>query len=800
MQTGKGRPAEVPRASCRVACNRGYRMHMFSRKYCALVVLIIFALFAAAINAGGRRSLDDLLSVSSSFTKKPGPRTQISLPTCDTTAITATGPALVLNNPAALATDFTFRTAVQKIIDTSNATAPTSPEAFIASMLDTYSASEQTNFDAHLRTPVDVRDGEATMDPVALLDGMIPVALFNRFDLTPSDGSICGEYRVVYAKDPNAVGLPDGRFFINLEAAYPNPTPGQGLAGCIPVASFWAGLADSALTDATRVQRLRDFFFNGITQDGVSLPPVVDFAHYQGALGQIRTNNFINSVNWQLREFRTTIGDSGQAELAADTVETNPRAEFYNIDFIDGLRPKKFSQVREQFRADFLANQIPALVAPELAGLSDPIAIINAIGVNIDNRFNEFQSTSQGTSDEPAAQIDAILLSDIQNQAVLSGLNLTQDQIINRAGATTCGGCHRYSRGKPVSPNVTWPADAGFVHVTELGELSSALQDVFLPAREQMLENFVCNPPEPPPVGTTPRLEVGTADIENTGKNGGLWTQINFTQTFAGAPAVFVNPGARGAAPCHTRVRNVTALGFEVACVEPPNLDGGHPAMSVPFLAIEQGAYSAGGNDVEVTCQAVGSVQGKRADASLPIAWTDVGFSKAFNAQPMVLGQIQSDSNNVLAGSITSGVALWLSPAIRNVTLTGFQAALDLAEVPAVNISPETVCYAAFEQGSINLTDSSGANVRCVADTGSYRGWNQTCRSHPLSDPFTAAPLVVGTINSRNAADGGWARQKCASTGDAISFVVDEDTTLDSERGHGSEQIGFLACERAFFN
>ena len=31
-------------------------------------------------------------------------------------------------------------------------------------------------------------------------DFFAPVALVNRFDLTPSDRSTCGEYRIVYAK------------------------------------------------------------------------------------------------------------------------------------------------------------------------------------------------------------------------------------------------------------------------------------------------------------------------------------------------------------------------------------------------------------------------------------------------------------------------------------------------------------------------------------------------------------------------------------------------------------------------
>jgi len=294
-------------------------------------------------------------------------------------------------------------------------------------------------------------------------------------------------------------------------------------------------------------------------------------------------------------------------------------------------------------------------------------------------------------------------------------------------------------------------------------------------------------------------MQVGTANIQNTAKNGAQFTKVNFTQTFASAPAVFMTPGGAGADPCDTRVRNVTATGFEVACVEPPNLDSLHSAMPVPFLAIEQGEFLADGKAIEVSCHTVGSVQGKKAP-SLPKSWTDISFSTAFPTQPMVLGQIHSDANNVLQGTITGGVRIWMTPAIRNVTLTGFQAALDLAEVPTTSVVPETVCYAAFEQGSINIADSSNANARCVAGIGSFTGWNDSCLSTPLSEPFAKAPLLIGSMNTRNGADGGWARRKCASTATAVSFVVDEDTASDTERSHGAENIGFLACERAFSN
>jgi hypothetical protein len=46
---------------------------------------------------------------------------------------------------------------------------------------------------------------------------MSPTAIFNRFDLSASNGQHCGEYRVIYHKNNG------NRFFLSFEAKYPNP-------------------------------------------------------------------------------------------------------------------------------------------------------------------------------------------------------------------------------------------------------------------------------------------------------------------------------------------------------------------------------------------------------------------------------------------------------------------------------------------------------------------------------------------------------------------------------------------------
>jgi hypothetical protein len=74
---------------------------------------------------------------------------------------------------------------------------------------------------------------------------------------------------------------------------------------------------------------------------------------------------------------------------------------------------------------------------------------------------------------------------------------MTPEMIRNRAEAMSCGGCHQNSNNKEIAPNIHWPNSAGFVHVTEEGELSKALTKQFLPARSSLLENYLqeaCGP------------------------------------------------------------------------------------------------------------------------------------------------------------------------------------------------------------------------------------------------------------------------------------------------------------------
>lgn len=334
---------------------------------------------------------------------------------------------------------------------------------------------------------------------------MQPTALFNRLDLAPSDGSHCGEYRIVYNKQTSSN---IDRFFIIFEAQYPNPTPNAGLAGCLPVADFWVSL--NSMTPVDAALSLEKFFYEGVEQNGISLPAVINFDNYNS--GQVRTNNFASAQTsgfvWQLREFKTSL-NSGLAAFDMVTVKANPLAELYGENTASLPSPNDDSTVSalfSNFKNDFTSEYLSQLINPELAGVeSNATVLINTIGFDPDNKYNEFQSTASGTVDDPSShdstEFNSVIATELSSHINTNVQVMTSEMLLNRAGAMTCGGCHQFSSGRVVAPEVVWPqpASGGFVHVKEDGELSAALTDEFLPFRKAILTDIACNRPEPTP-------------------------------------------------------------------------------------------------------------------------------------------------------------------------------------------------------------------------------------------------------------------------------------------------------------
>ncbi|MBT5218727.1 MAG: hypothetical protein HOM16_04480 [Woeseia sp.] len=324
-----------------------------------------------------------------------------------------------------------------------------------------------------------------------------PIALVNRLDLAAEDGSHCGEYRVIFARDPDAG---DGRNLLIFEAQLPNPNPGCGIDGCRGIASFWAKLS-RVNNPTTRARMLHDFYFEGLPAQGVG--PVIDVRNFTQGTGQIRTNQFMAGPNpreWQLREFKLALlqtQPTGHGDLRFIPVSTKgtPWGELFSEQFTNPLTVPFMRQY---------ITQVDELDADR----------ITQIAYTVPNRFNSGQSTEQqfSESDYPAHfNSNGLFSSLIQARLNRIGSNLTPDETVSRARTQSCAGCHQLSNNDVIGNGLVWPSSLGFVHIHEqLTEqingadhfrISPALADEFLPHRERIFESYLgsnCQPCQQP--------------------------------------------------------------------------------------------------------------------------------------------------------------------------------------------------------------------------------------------------------------------------------------------------------------
>jgi hypothetical protein len=339
---------------------------------------------------------------------------------------------------------------------------------------------------------------QATCDPFAANSpcAYVPIGLFNRFDLTPENGAHCGEYRIVYAKATGVLDSSD-RNLIIFEAVMPNPLPLLGLAGCRGIAQFWADLSEEDDLEA-RADRLEAFYFDGLELLDLNLllPPVVHVAHLgdnpQGR-GQIRTNQFVLAEPriWSLREFKlkstcNLLGCSAMRVVPV-TNKTNPYGPLFSAT---STHPRTV-----QFQA-WLPAHVEDLASDEIPDL----------GISVPDTFNSGQSQATSLTPETNYPLQfgeaaSPLRGALDAELASMGSSLTSDDLVRRASAMSCAGCHRFSNNVDLGGGLVWPPSLGFTHVTEREtevaggvtryRISDALANVFLPHRKEVLADYL---------------------------------------------------------------------------------------------------------------------------------------------------------------------------------------------------------------------------------------------------------------------------------------------------------------------
>jgi hypothetical protein len=331
------------------------------------------------------------------------------------------------------------------------------------------------------------QEGFQAQTPNDFIGAYIPLALVNRFDLRDKvNFTNCGENRIIYGLSNRS-----GRNFIIFEAQMPNPTPGSA-SGCAPIVNFWKNLSAEP-NAATRAAALRNFYFNGIAAQNVR--PVLDIRNYTAGAGQIRTNQFMG-FSWLLKEFQTAV-EGGVSIIKPVSVKANPFGQLFNEARVDSPAV--------DFRNQFLANMGSLLISD-----------LSTFSLTVQNdAHNNGQSHASGDTleNDYSRHITANFAASVQNRATQLGSNLTSTQVVNRAVAMTCGGCHEPSAfgltvANSVGPGQSWPGTLGFTHVSEFASngsfpISPALQNVFLPARKNDLQNFINSLSGPTPAAAS---------------------------------------------------------------------------------------------------------------------------------------------------------------------------------------------------------------------------------------------------------------------------------------------------------
>lgn len=339
---------------------------------------------------------------------------------------------------------------------------------------------------------------QASCDPFASGSACayIPIGLFSRFDQAPESGAHCGEYRIVYAKESGVTSTSDRNLLI-FEAVLPNPHPQQGLKGCQQIADTWGNLSSESNVQA-RADVLEDFYFDGQGLVG----PVISLTNFgDNALsaGQIRTNQFSNTTTgWSLREFKLLRSCSGGSCTAPRFIPVSNKNNAYGPLFAP-LSPLTGASAF----VSFFPSQVPNLSATSLA----------ALDISTPDSFNTGQSQASGATAAEMRYADQLglapstLRTSIQSALTSAGSSLTPDNIVMRAQALSCAGCHRLNNNVALGAGLMWPASLGFTHVTERetevvdGEerfrISDALINALLPARKQIFEDFLNDRPRP---------------------------------------------------------------------------------------------------------------------------------------------------------------------------------------------------------------------------------------------------------------------------------------------------------------
>ncbi|MEZ4294152.1 MAG: hypothetical protein R3B70_04180 [Polyangiaceae bacterium] len=327
-------------------------------------------------------------------------------------------------------------------------------------------------------------------------DSFMPVAIVNRFDLTPFSGVRCGEYRVVYAKRSGLTD-PNDRVFLIFEAALQNPD--GCVEACRSIAEGW--LALQGLSPTAQADWIDNLFFTGhpgfmplARARSFGVDPTHGYSDTAPGGGQVRVALHMQEP-WSMRELVVAQEPDEAFGFVPTTVKNSPPASFFS--------PTGPLIPAAELRKSFTENHLPSLVAGDLLSIEmfNPSTLDGLESPLSGPGANDYEAAATSGPGSPLlATIDAYLTKNAVGTDCPAGDPLDAAAVLRRATTQSCAGCHAptalLGETRSLGCGLTWPASHGETHINEKGELSPALKDLFLPHRAEVLQTFLqsCDP------------------------------------------------------------------------------------------------------------------------------------------------------------------------------------------------------------------------------------------------------------------------------------------------------------------
>jgi hypothetical protein len=242
------------------------------------------------------------------------------------------------------------------------------------------------------------------------------------------------------------------------------------------------------------------------------------------------------------------------------------------------------------------------------------------------------------------------------------------------------------------------------------------------------------------------------------------WRTVNLQHAFDNPVVIVSAPGYNDRSAVTVEVENVTSTSFDVRLhnwhVKIPN----HTAENLSYFVVEAGTHTLRDGTV---------IMAGHHDAS-DTSWTDVDFASSFGTIPLVFTQLDHSSTGAYTTRLT------------NIDENGFSILAQGAEL----VQPQDLTFQthwlAIEPG----TGNSDNGIFEVGHTGE-RITDQPERFGFAGD-FNTTPSLILTAQTTNENDTAGVRLVSANN-QIASILMEEETSLDSERKHIAEDVGYLA-------